>query len=136
MKLRTRRARGFDGLNITPLIDVVFMLLVFFMLATNFARFRLIGVESPEDRPVTATSEGAVVIQVGLDDRLLVDNRPVARADLPQAVGRILAVDPNRNFLVRSEPGVALQDAITVYDDARSVGALAISFSRWRGEGS
>lgn len=134
MRLRARRSHSFDGLNITPLIDVVFMLLVFFMLATNFARFRLLGVESPDDRPVAATSEGAVVIQVGLADRLLVDNRPVARGDLLQAVGEIVAVDPNRNFLVRPEPGVPLQEAITVYDDARSVGAQAISFSRWRGE--
>ena len=129
-----RKRKSAGTLNITPLIDVVFMLLVFFMLATNFARFRLIGVESPDDRPVAATSEGAVVIQVGTGDRLLVDNRPVAREDFLQTIGEILAVDPNRNFLVRPEPGVPLQDTITIYDEARSVGVLAISFSRWRGE--
>ncbi len=129
MRLR-RRAPAAPALNITPLIDVVFMLLVFFMLAINFARFRLIGVESPQQNTVVRTSEGAVVILLKADGSAEVDGDPAAREDIAARVSAIIAVDPNRSFLVRPEPGVSLNDAIAGYDAARDGGADLISFSR------
>ncbi len=120
------------GLQITPLIDVVFMLLVFFMLATNFARYRLIGVESPVDREVAKTAEGAIVIELGADGSLTFDGRPARRADLAAEVADVVRVDPNRQFLVRPRAGVSLQEAVTAHDEARAGGARFLSFSRSR----
>jgi biopolymer transport protein ExbD len=136
MKLKRRRSNAFVALNITPLIDVVFQLLVFFMLSTNFARFRLIGVDSPQQRAVVATSEGAIVIQVGADGTLLFDNKPTPRAELTASVAAVVAIDPNRTFLIRPGEGVSLQEALAAYDEARAGGADALSFSRLRPEGA
>lgn len=135
MKLHRRSANPFAGLNITPLIDVVFMLLVFFMLATNFARYRLIGVDSPDKRPVAAISEGAVVILLAGDGVVEVDNVRYPRDQLGAAVASILAIDPHRDFLLRPVPGIPLQEAVTAYDEARAAGARRLSFSRWREAG-
>jgi biopolymer transport protein ExbD len=129
-----RRARHqVLGLQITPLIDVVFMLLVFFMLATNFARYRLIGIDSPVEREVARTAEGAIVIELGPDGSLRFDGRAVPRAVLAAAVADVIRVDPNRQFLVRPNAGVSLQEAVTAHDEARSAGARYLSFSRARG---
>ena len=132
MQLRQRPNHSFVALQITPLIDVVFMLLVFFMLATNFARFRLIGVESPQERQVAATAEGAIVIEISADGGLRFDGNDAPRAALPDLVARTVAIDPNRQFLVRPGPGVSLQEAVTAHDEARAGGARFLSFSRTR----
>ena len=116
-------------LNITPLIDVVFILLVFFMLATNFASYRLIRVETPRETEVVSTSEGAIVIAIEEDGSLLFDTNPINRFDLFSSVEEVVAIDPGRTFLVRPADGVPLQDAIHIYDIARSAGATAVSFS-------
>jgi len=133
--MRLRRApKPALELNITPLIDVVFMLLVFFMLATNFSRFRLIGVETPEETKVVSTSEGSVVILLQTDGGFAFDGKPAERAGLRRLVGAVLERDENRSFLVRPEPGVSLQAAIDAYDEARSAGAKAVSFSQPKAE--
>ncbi|MFN7175493.1 MAG: ExbD/TolR family protein [Thermaurantiacus sp.] len=120
------------GLQITPLIDVVFMLLVFFMLATNFARYRLIGVESPVEREVAQTAEGAIVIELLADGSLRFDGRPAPRDALAAQVAAVIRLDPNRQFLLRPNTGVSLQDAVTAHDEARDSGARYLSFSRSR----
>lgn len=136
MQLRRRSGPAFVALQITPLIDVVFMLLVFFMLSTSFARFRLIGVESPQERQVAKTAEGAIVIELMADGGLRFDGREAPRAALPALVARTVAIDPNRQFLVRPAPGVSLQEAVTAHDDARAGGARHLSFSRARQPGA
>jgi biopolymer transport protein ExbD len=132
MRLRPRRRPDGRALNITPLIDMVFILLVFFMLATNFARFRLIGVDSPEDREVARTAEGAVVIELLGGEAIRVDGVAHPRAGLREAVAAITRIDPNRVFLIRPAPGIALQETVTAHDDARAGGARQLSFSRFR----
>jgi biopolymer transport protein ExbD len=123
-------------LNITPLIDVVFILLVFFMLATSFAQYRLIGVETPRETEISTTQEGAVVILLESDGGVRFDGEPIAPEALGASVAAILAVDPLRGFLVRPEPGVELQRAVTAYDVAREAGAVVVSFSPPREEGA
>jgi len=133
--MRIRRTRNaVNILNITPLIDVVFILLVFFMLATNFASYRLIRVETPRETEVKRTSEGAIVVLIRPDRSLLFDGAPIEAEALPDRVGEVVALDPGRTFLVRPEPGVPLQEAIYVYDRVRAGGAGAVSFSPPRDE--
>ncbi|MEO1013928.1 MAG: biopolymer transporter ExbD [Pseudomonadota bacterium] len=134
--MRIRRSQdAVRVLNITPLIDVVFILLVFFMLATNFASYRLIRVETPRETEVVKTSEGAIVIGIDADGGLTFDTQPIAEDELDAAVAEVIAIDPGRVFLVRPEKGVPLQEAIRLYDAARRAGAQAVSFSGPEGDG-
>ncbi len=128
MQLRRKR-HGVTELNITPLIDVVFILLVFFMLATSFARYRLISIEAPEETRVVRDAEAAIVVLLQADGSLLYDGDPLDPEDLAGAVARIIALDPARSFLIRPEDGVPLQRAIDVYGTVRAAGGQAVSFS-------
>ena len=128
--MRFRRSRdAVQVLNITPLIDVVFILLVFFMIATNFASYRLIRVETPKETEVLNTSEGAIVVFIDADGGLSFDTNPIEADALADEVSAVIEIDPGRVFLVRPAPGVSLQKAIDVYDQIRAVGASSVSFS-------
>lgn len=125
-----RKRRNVALLNVTPLIDVVFILLVFFMLTTNFARFRLIGVDTPQVTEVVTDQDAAIVILVKADGSFEYDNKPIALSKIAGQVSAIIAVDPGRSFLVRPERGVTMQEALDVFQLARNSGAYAVSFSR------
>lgn len=128
--MRIRRSHDtVKVLNVTPLIDVVFILLVFFMLATNFASYRLIRVETPRETEVVATSEGAIVIFIKADGGLAFDGNDIEPDALETNIAEVVAIDPTRVFLVRPEEGVPLQEAIRIYDAARFAGAASLSFS-------
>ena len=135
MRIR-RTSEAITVLNVTPLIDVVFILLVFFMLATNFAAYRLIRVETPRETEVTRTSEGAIVILVREDGTFAFDGKDVPADELDEKIAEVVAIDPGRVFLVRPEKGVPLQNAIEIYDVARASGATAVSFSAPDEEGA
>ncbi|WP_299322914.1 biopolymer transporter ExbD [Parasphingopyxis sp.] len=124
-----RHRRNITLLNVTPLIDVVFILLVFFMLTTNFARFRLIGVETPQDREVVEDPTAAIVILVKANGDLEYDGDPMSRAAIRDNVEAMVSVDPGRTFLVRPELGVTVQEAVDIFQLTRDSGAYSVSFA-------
>lgn len=128
MRIR-RKGEAVKVLNITPLIDVVFILLVFFMMATNFAEYKLIRVETPRETEVVKTSEGAIVVQIAPGGELSFDNAPMERDSLTENVARVVQIDPERVFLVRPLDDVSLQEAVAIYDLVRRGGASTVSFS-------
>lgn len=125
-----RQRKNPSLMNVTPLIDVVFILLVFFMLATNFARFRLIGVDAPQDTEVVKDPTAGIVILVKQDGTLDYDGEPATPEAIAQSIRGLTANDPMRPFLVRPENGVNMQDALDAFQLARRAGAYAVSFSR------
>ncbi|MEQ8410757.1 MAG: biopolymer transporter ExbD [Erythrobacter sp.] len=116
-------------LNVTPLIDVVFILLVFFMLTTNFARFRLIGIDTPQEREVLQDATAAIVIRVNGDGTLAYDGEPSTPEQVAREVSALVEVDPGRTFLIRPEDGVTMQEAVDAFQLARDAGAYAVSFA-------
>ena len=134
MHFRRKRSR-IALMNVTPLIDVVFILLVFFMLTTNFARFRLIGVDTPQETEIVTDPAAAIVILVKNDGTFEYDGDPTEFDTIGAKVASIIAVDPGRPFLVRPERGVTMQEALDVFQLSRNAGAYAVSFSRPAEEG-
>ncbi len=78
MKFRRRRSPDV-GVDITPLIDVVFLLLIFFMVTTTFVREGGVTLELPEaDTEVMARPAEPLQIIVGVDGNYLVNGEPLA----------------------------------------------------------
>ncbi|MCB2060915.1 MAG: biopolymer transporter ExbD [Novosphingobium sp.] len=128
MRLRRKR-RNMALLNITSLIDVVFMLLIFFMLTIDFSRFRMIGVDTPQQLEVVKDPTAAIVILLRKDGGFEYDGKPSTLDQIAARVRGILEVDPGRSFLIRPEQGVKMQDTIDMFQLTRDLGAYAVSFS-------
>ncbi len=103
--------------SLTPLIDVVFLLLVFFMLATSFGSERSLPLRV---RPDAATSTSAhphrdeIRIFLSAEGRTRLEGREVAPNELPGALARALAVGPERPVRVLPVPDASLQAIVTL----------------------
>jgi len=125
---QTRR-RALIGL--TPLIDVVFILLLFFLLASNFLEWHTITLTTPATQGVVkGTSGGAVLIRLGSNGALDMNGQPVLIEELPVKVGQFLAKKPDQKILVRPAKGVPLQPVVHVLDAIKEAGALNVSLTR------
>ena len=113
------------------MIDVVFILLVFFMLTTQFDQFRIIGVAAPEETEVVLDADAAIVILVKADGSYDYDGDPADLDTIRASVAAMAAIDPGRAFLIRPEPEVSIQEGLDVFQAARDAGATAVSFSRY-----
>lgn len=82
MKL-PREARTTARIGLTPLIDVVFLLLVFFMLASTFLRFNYLPLTSGGEGVAAPSLGETVIVRVQSGGALDVNGQPVSPADLP-----------------------------------------------------
>lgn len=124
--LRSRALARRRAISLTPLIDVVFILLVFFMLASSFLDWRHIALQTPSGPAAGASMTGALLIEVRHDAvRLAGETLPLDV--LVERVTMRLAEDPGRRVLIAPAPGVSLQRAIDVLDRLSAAGAVDIS---------
>ncbi len=106
MKFKRQRSQEV-GVDLTPLIDVVFLLLIFFMVSTTFTRESHLKVDLPEangDVAETEIRQIDVVInaqgQYAVNDRALVNNR---RETLERAVSELAEGDTSLPFIITAD---------------------------------
>lgn len=132
MRLRQRR-REDPEIGLTPLIDVVFLLLIFFMVSTTFTRETEITVNLPEATASELERERVtvdVVIDVQgryyVNDRLLVNRQiDTLRAALEQAAGEA----GEAALIISADAQTPHQAVVTAMDAARQAGILSVSLA-------
>ena len=120
--LPTRRSRA--TVSLTPLIDVVFILLIFFMLVSNLQRTNRIdlGVSDRNSTP-TQAQDRALLVTIH-QDALQLDGQSVSLGQLRDQV----ALEPQRQVALEPADGVSLQRIVNVLDQLRGAGASQVSF--------
>lgn len=125
LEIRARRRRPL--ISLTPLIDVVFILLVFFMLASSFQEWRTIELVVPTQSGANEASiRGALLVEVRPDGFRL-SAETVSLQVLLTRVGQHLDTEPDIRVLVKSARGVALHETVRVLDALASAGVTSLS---------
>ncbi len=126
---QTQQPRALIGL--TPLIDVVFILLLFFLLASSFLEWHTIKLSTPATQGMVANSSGgAVLIRLGSNGVLDINGRPVLIDELPSKLIQFLDKKPDQKILIRPAKGVPLQPVVSVLDAVKKAGGQNVSLTR------
>ncbi|MDN5940175.1 MAG: biopolymer transporter ExbD [Salinisphaera sp.] len=113
-------------ISLTPLIDVVFILLLFFMLASSFSDYHSISLDPPAAKAGPTSMQGALLVEVRRDG-LRFAGTYVSLQGLVQRVRHHLQRTPGRRVLVQPGPGVSLQKTVNVLDRLIAAGATHLS---------
>ena len=100
-----RRNRRHAEIDITPLIDVLFMLIIFFVLTASFVQGKL-DVQLPSGEGSSADTQGAVIVTVAADRKIFWDGREVTRVELK----KLAAESKGREMLVAGDEKVPYGD--------------------------
>ena len=118
------RRRSRAAVSLTPLIDVVFILLIFFMLVSNLQSTNMIDLRvSDRNSTPTQAQDKALLVNIN-GNALQLDGQPVSLAQLREQV----ALQPQRQVALQPADGVPLQRVVTVLDQLRGAGASQVSF--------
>ncbi|MCK8516673.1 biopolymer transporter ExbD [Methylonatrum kenyense] len=123
-----RRRRHLIGL--TPLIDVVFILLIFFMLASSFLDWQSISLSVPGDGRATEADLRSTVVRVLDDGQLEVDGEATSVTELRDRFSAIFADDPDHSVVVRPQDDAALQHVVRVVETLNAVGGTRVTLNR------
>ncbi len=127
--LAASRKRRRAAISLTPLIDVVFILLVFFMLASSFLDWRAIDLDAPARAGGGASLEGALLVELR-PDGIRLSGETVSLAGLAERAAAAVAERPEQKVLVWPSEGVPLQDTVLVLDRLTAAGVAQLSLIR------
>jgi len=121
---RQRQTRA--NIDLSPLIDIVFLLLIFFSVTTTFLEQSGMDLELPESSTSESTQSTAIIVEVGGDGSVRFDGEAVSVAELEQRVAALAPAERAR-ITVRADRQLELGVAIQVIDALRRGGAEGIT---------
>jgi biopolymer transport protein ExbD len=135
MNFRRHRRREDWGVDLTPLIDVVFLLLIFFMVSTTFIRETQLRIDLPEASGQPADQEPDT-IEITVDARgdYSVDDRLLLRSDLETLLRALEEVVEGRTrkeqrVIITADANASHQSVVRAMDAAGKVGLSRISIT-------
>jgi biopolymer transport protein ExbD len=121
-RARTRK----PAINITSLIDVMFLLLIFFMVSSTFRAQTGIDVSLPKSLAASDLERSEHEIVVEKDGSLSFGDKPVTHEELRQQVRNLFAETPDAVLVLTADEGASFQDFIDALDIARAEGGRRV----------
>jgi len=129
MRLDLPRSRAGRGLGLTPLIDVVFILLLFFLLASHFDRWRTLRLDTATVTTGEQDADRPAVLRVRLhaDGTLDIDGVALDPSRLQHTLEDHRARRPDISVVLESEDEVRLQPLVGLIDTVTAAGIRELS---------
>ncbi len=119
-----------NEINLTPMLDVVFIMLIFFIVTATFIRETGIDVNRPEqDQPQVVQEDGAILVIIDSTDDIWIDNRIVDARAVRANVERLHAEDPERPLVIQAAMASSAETLVGIMDAARQASVFNISIA-------
>ena len=126
MQFRTP-TRSSVEINIAPLVDVVFLLVIFFAVSTTFLETAGLKLELPESTSTTERDSHQLVVMLGADGTLSFEGQPVEREELVDRLNSALEETTNKLVVLRADKAARHGDVVQLMDSIRDAGAEGLT---------
>jgi biopolymer transport protein ExbD len=120
---------GINEINVTPLVDVMLVLLVIFMVASIYIVKDAIEVDLPKAASAGETLDTTLAIVIDREGRLYLNGRPSPDDVIAQACAAAAAKDPNAQAIIAADQNVKHGDVIRVIDMVRTNGLVRFAIN-------
>lgn len=123
--------RRLGDLNLTPLIDILFILIIFFMLTTSFMRMESMELVLPSAAGKAASSDDMVHIFVYANGNVALGQRHVDQEELTESLSRMFSGDSNTKVMLLTADGVTMQQLVSIMDKIHMAGGKSLLVRKW-----
>ena len=118
-----REEKELISINITPLIDIVFLLLVFFMLATSFIQKSTIEINLSSGKTVKIDNEkNTAVVILNKKGLIYLNNKLIKVTNIRNEINNIVKKNPKYRILIKSHKKIPVQKVIRLIEEVRLAG--------------
>ena len=126
MKRRYRKQEESD-INITPMLDVVFIMLIFFIVTTSFVKESGIDIYRPSAKTSEKKNQASIMIAINASGEIWMDRKKVDIRFVRANVERLRAENPEGSVVIQADKGSVTDLLVQVMDQVRLAGVKKIS---------
>jgi len=118
-----------DAVNLTPMLDVVFIMLIFFIVTASFVKEAGIDVNRPNAATAERKEKGNILVAISENNQIWIDRRQVNPRALRANIERMHAENPNGAVVIQADEESKNKLLVQVMDAARMVGVKNVSIA-------
>ena len=129
MRKARRREQEESEVNLTPMLDVVFIMLIFFIVTASFVKEAGIDVSRPAAATAERKERGNIMVAITANDQIWMDRRQVDRRALRANIERLHAENPQGSVVIQADKNSKSGLLVEVMDAARLAGVKNVSLA-------
>ena len=129
--MRRKKAREEEEaeINITPMLDVVFIMLIFFIVTASFVKESGIDVNRPDAATATVKERGNILVAITDTNQIWIDRRQVDPRSVRANIERLHAENPQGAVVIQADKNSKNGLLVQVMDAARQAGVFTVSIA-------
>ena len=120
-------------LDMTPMLDIVFIMLIFFIVTTSFVKESGVTVSTPQADTAAQQENANIFIAITENGEVWVDRRPVDPRSVRAIVARLHADNPEGSVIIQSDEEASTRMLVEVMDQVRLAGVEGIAIAAQKG---
>jgi len=129
MRRRQDRRKSESEVNLTPMLDVVFIMLIFFIVTASFVKESGLEISRPGASTAVRKERGNILIAIGANDQIWMNRRQVDPRALRANIERMHAENPQGAVIIQADKDAKTGLLVKVMDAARAAGVKSVSLA-------
>ncbi len=126
-------SQGSEDINISPLIDMVFILLIFFIVTTVFVEETGVEVTKPQAASQIQLEKNSILIAITANNNVVYGGRDIGVNGVRGVVKRLIQDDPKMPVIIQADENVPTRILVRVIDESKLAGAVSVNISTEEG---
>jgi biopolymer transport protein ExbD len=118
-----------NAIDLTPMLDVVFIMLIFFIVTASFIKESGIDVNRPDAPTSTRVEDANILIAISSNDEIWIDRRLIDPRAVRANIERLHAENPKGSVVIQADKKSTNEMLVTVMDASRAAGVFNVSIA-------
>ena len=118
-----------NEINLTPMLDVVFIMLIFFVVTASFIKEAGIDVNRPDAPTAESQEDAAILIAISANDEIWIDRRLTEPAGVRSVIERLHAENPKGSIVIQADEESTNEFLVIVMEAAKQAGVTNVAIS-------
>jgi len=124
-----RSKQGSREINMIPMINIIFLILIYFLLSGSFEKFDLVAIEVPQAESGKVFDQGPILILLGKHEELLLDDEMITMESFESKLKKLLADNPKKVITIRADASLEARKMIDIMDRIKAAGGENLSLA-------
>ena len=118
-----------EEINLTPMLDVVFIMLIFFIVTATFIKESGIQVDRPDTFTADPQEDAAILIAISAGDEIWIDKQKREVKDLRVTIERLHAENPKGSIVIQADEESTNETLVSILEAAKAAGVPNVAIA-------